>query len=705
MRNSQLSPLLLAGSLAAFLLAGTPTSTGAETLLPPRKVNDILEIINKYKNQTDPEVGNRAAALQLVKSPPPETSDDAALSDFYYKRGNAAESVGELRQANSDFVLSKNYAQRSSAVNKTRYIYIIQKLAYSWIAVGSYRQFIDGLNELINLSDNKVGYGRGFLAQASLAIELLSLGEVERAKVMLADAVEKFNSASIVNSIGWKNFQNNWITNMSRQQGEYSLFSGNYLEAEKYANISVEHANGWVGDDESMGFRKKNFISALRLLSRVHAAQGNLLEAEVEARHALLASLREYSYRSPISAVSLKNLANITAQKSAGNEASRLYEEAIKIYTEIGASPSSLAIVGSRSQLASHFTSLLRWEEANAEFEKISSQVNADPALNDLYLSRNKDFSLTLAKQGQWDKAEVIAKRLLASNIQIYGEKNYFSARARGLLGIVTAGKGDLQEAKKLFQASIPEVVDEVKRLGGENFRANMWARVIVEGYLDVLYRLNENAVSLQVFTAVEGTRSTLIQRAIVANAARSNSGAPELAELARQEQDLSQQIAAYQALVGGLAQLSEDDQKEVNPKELTRKLEESKEAQKTVHTQIAKRFPSYSQLLSPSPPTIEHTQKELRTGETLILFFAGDRRSSVWAVPETGAPAYAIIDAGSAELSKLVTSVRKSVEFQGDSVGSIPAFDMASADKLYKLLLEPVKDGWKDAKSLIIVP
>ena len=108
--------------------------------------------------------------------------------------------------------------------------------------------------------------------------------------------------------------------------------------------------------------------------------------------------------------------------------------------------------------------------------------------------------------------------------------------------------------------------------------------------------------------------------------------------------------------------------------------------------------------MINPKPVTIEDARATLAPGEALISTYVGHDRSYVWAVPKQGAVAFSAVDLGREELSDQVALLRGALEPDARTLGDIPEFDLAAAHDLYRRLLEPVKAGWGEAKSLLIV-
>src|SRR6202165_233081 len=87
-----------------------------------------------------------------------------------------------------------------------------------------------------------------------------------------------------------------------------------------------------------------------------------------------------------------------------------------------------------------------------------------------------------------------------------------------------------------------------------------------------------------------------------------------------------------------------------------------------------------------------------------MLSFYFGRDASFVWAVPKTGAVAFAAINATSGEIESKVRKLREALEPQAAMISDIPPFDLKLGYELYSLLLKPVEAGWKQSKSLIVV-
>src|SRR6266700_885063 len=64
----------------------------------------------------------------------------------------------------------------------------------------------------------------------------------------------------------------------------------------------------------------------------------------------------------------------------------------------------------------------------------------------------------------------------------------------------------------------------------------------------------------------------------------------------------------------------------------------------------------------------------------------------------------FAAVPMGAKAIEETVASLRRALEPQASTLGDIPEFDVAAAHRLYRTILEPVRSGWQDARSLLVV-
>ena len=96
--------------------------------------------------------------------------------------------------------------------------------------------------------------------------------------------------------------------------------------------------------------------------------------------------------------------------------------------------------------------------------------------------------------------------------------------------------------------------------------------------------------------------------------------------------------------------------------------------------------------------------RQALRDDEVLLSFYFGRQNGFVWALRKQGPIRFARLDMTARQLDAMVSKLRDALEPQATTIADIPPFDVAAAHELFKQLLEPVQDGWRDAKNLIVV-
>ena len=119
----------------------------------------------------------------------------------------------------------------------------------------------------------------------------------------------------------------------------------------------------------------------------------------------------------------------------------------------------------------------------------------------------------------------------------------------------------------------------------------------------------------------------------------------------------------------------------------------------------IVAAFPDYVALTEPQPLTQAETARALGPDEALVTLLVGTKASYVWAVSRERS-AWARIDAGRAALAEHVTALRQGLDPLASVPGSaMPAFDLARAHALYRLLLAPVQTVIRGKSRLVLVP
>ena len=235
-------------------------------------------------------------------------------------------------------------------------------------------------------------------------------------------------------------------------------------------------------------------------------------------------------------------------------------------------------------------------------------------------------------------------------------------------------------------------------------------ADILLHVYIDMLLDLHDGNgrekygidVIDELFQLTESQHSK-VTSALGENVARAASlTSPDLTELVRQEQDAGKKIKSLTAVLTDAA--ASESASERNLAELERTIASLEKAQAAIAQRIENEFPRYSNYLHPAPPSISRIQSNLNPGEALVSIWSLPGRTCVWAIPRTGAPAFAVAGLGEEAVGKKVAALRRSLQPDALLLSGIPEFDLDAAYDLYRSLLEPVQSGWRQATKLLVV-
>jgi CHAT domain-containing protein/tetratricopeptide (TPR) repeat protein len=671
---------------------------------PPRTVEDITAILDQQK-RTDPTIAERA--LARADESPPAAADPVALSRFYYQRALSARAIGRSKQEIEDLRQALATIRPNSRPPEHE---ILSQLSFAEARGGNFRRSI----ELRELAVAKVPFqqrGRIIGLLSSLVFSYATQGNLRSAEAALSE-IERLHTESK----GWKNQRPEALAgydaSLAQARGTMQAATGHLVEAERFYR---EAAAALAADPVQV---KRLWIDEqYARLSNILLRQGRLLEAENEARRALLGALSKSGRYSAHTGWVLGSVVQVILEQGRYAEAETLARARIDIYEQIGAAPESLTLNNSRSQLAIAIASQGRWSDALPVYETIRAGMAADPEQAKQFLGGHIGYAIALLRTGQPDKALPILTVALERSVQQLGDTHPNTGRIRGLIGEVYAAKGDRARALREFRGAIPLILARGAADADDesSTRAAADDRMVgtLRSYIALLAQIRGTALEhdagidavTEAFRLAEVVRGRSVERALDASAARTVAQTPALADLIRREQDLRKQLGALQGLLGNLLSLPTDQQDPHAVQDLRAMIDALRKARQGLSQQIDRDFPAYAQLVNPPPTTLDVGRQALQPGEALISILVLRNRTLVWAIPATGPVAFVNAPMTAAQVGEAVTTLRKSLDSGAQTVGEIPPFDIAVAHRLYRTLLEPVEAGWRQADSLLVVP
>ncbi|MBK8063258.1 MAG: CHAT domain-containing protein [Betaproteobacteria bacterium] len=458
-------------------------------------------------------------------------------------------------------------------------------------------------------------------------------------------------------------------------------------------------------------------------LSKNLALQGRSGEAEGHARSALLKVLQGFGRYSTQSAQAITDLGSAVFEAGRFKDAEALARAAIASYEQGGAAPESWYFALARGLLGSALAAQGRWAEADAVYEARDRGLAADAQQ---YQSgdvsgRDVNWGYAMLRNGKAQAGLDLLERVYRRRLRLgLPDEEYFTAQARGFYALGLSATGRKDAALKEFRGALPVLLDDARRGGGEQGGAVgrqlrlVW---ILEGYMQLLVELEATAegraalaaanieVAAETFRVADIARGGAVQRALAESAARATPDDPALAALARREQDAEQRFGALSDLLNRMLALPPERQVPAVVAELRAGIETLRGERAALKRELAQRYPSYAELIAPHPPGIAAVQAALRAGEALLAVYVGAERSYAWAVPKQGAPAFAPVALGEAELARTVAGLRRALDVGEAELARFPRFDLEASHALYAKLLAPVEAGWRNANNLLVVP
>ncbi len=666
---------------------------------PPRTINDITAILDRQKLTDPEETGEREAKADAE---PPAGAGAKGLARFYLKRGAVARKVGRSGQALEDLRRAAGYAEKAR-LGRKKMFKLFKNLAEVESAFGNNLDAIDYMEQAIA---SKPG-ASAFRGLVQLNLRAGDLDAAERTRERARGWMGRGNAKRAGGAKG----RANRSIESARMDFHLLEAQGHRRRAETALRRAIAEYIDFYGEGKSPSWlptRKKQLAGNLR-------KQGRLVEAEIVAREALLEALARIGRDNVITADIARQLSTVLLEQGRYEEAERLGREVLAIHLRAGTPRGSRAMGSVRKFLIHVLAAREDWPGAIEQIELTREEMKDNRGLFEKMFSRDQSVAVVLLGSGKFEDALSMNAEAHRQAVDRFGAKHGRTAKWGGLLAIARAETGDRKAALDGFRSSVPVLLSRSRESEeGESAEAVQGKRVgmILEAYIDLLADIRGTALedqagidaAAEAFRIADVARGRSVQRALAASGARATAGDPELAAIARREQDTQKQIATLYALLADVLSAPSDQQDPEAVATLRQRIDRLRGARAAMMEEIESRFPDYAGLINPKPATVADARSALRPGEALIATYVGADRTYVWAVPGTGEVAFAAVEMGAEDLVDQVGLIRAALEPQVATLGDIPEFDLAAAYDLYRQLLEPVKAGWTDAASLLVV-
>ena len=690
---------------------------------PPRDVKDILLVLNQAR--TDRSIIEKAT--KILALPVPSTNDSQILNHYYYRRAAAEDTLENTRGALEN--IKKAAVDFPSVQVDLRIDEVFQYAGYEAAQGNLIAAKKISEQGLPIVPQNLRGWTLSFHRQ--ITNYCIGLGDFDCAKSSLANLENDYSSLiSIARNPNYLS-RTNWENTLEATRGRYFLAEGKFLEAERslrrslYLNQQIldgikdrgrDALDNEVRVPQDSSTAARSFYAQRAYLmtdmARAYLGQRRLMDAEYWAREASMLAINQFGPNSGKTAQMLLTLTRIVAEQGRNAEAVLLGTAALKIAQQSTNYPAATSIAYARKTLATALVADGKYVQAEKVFAEMVEGVKGDPGIALRFPAQDLDWALALIKTGKASQAVTMTADMLSSTGSRM-EKG--STRLAMLTAFNAAGlqvSGQSTQALSEFKASVPILIDQSRNdteNATESIRQTQRMTFILESYLASLAQQaktdSSGAAAAEAFQIADLARGSGVQRALTSSAARANISDPQLASLARREQDLQQRINTLTELLTGLLSAPPAQQLPAAQAKIRTDITAFKSQREELKKEIERKFPDYAELVEPKPASVERTQKALKPDEVLISWYFGDNVGYVWAITKDKPAQFAQLSIGRAQMAKEVAQLRKSLDPGVATIDEIPAFDVVLANQLYQQVLAPVQSAFAGKKVMLTVP
>ena len=654
---------------------------------PPRSVDDLIELVGTYDRpaETDEFVRLRRKAQaepgRAIKDNP------GRHADFLRDRARVRLAVGDIpgslqdaRQALHIFDSSKIESDLDD---------FLREIAWPEFIGGDFRRAIEIARRGLRRAPDETK----FRNHSQLIQFAAWRGDVDEAKAHFrhVEALRAGKTHRMHLYIG---------------QERIAAAEGRWTAAELAVRSLISHtqtkySGEWVFNHVSHSFQR---------LSRYLEEQGHLQEAELVLRKRLLQELeRRGSSRASIVADLLAALSRVYLRAGRPEDALALGRQACGISDGLGLGWGSLEggrldciEIQAEAQLARR-----RFADARTLYDEIKTEFRRiNPLGYDSFLRDDHNRLLSEILTGPVEDTGVVIDDHLGNLTARLGPKHYLSAEAKALKAALIARTGDPASALPLFREAFAIMTSRSRRSSDADAslvrqRFVYLAEVYLDALAEVLARGRSPELIDEAFRVAAEARAQRVAAAVSAGVSRAAISDPELAELARREQDAQRQIESLYAL---LARASLRGGSEATVSRLRTQIDDLRTARAKIVEELEARYPEYASLINPKPPDHRAIQSALRPDEALVSFYFTEHRGLVFVITKAGPPTLVDADLSRSALAERIEPLRAALEPNATTVGDIPAFDIAAAWSLYRDLLHPARRALDRASRLVIV-
>ena len=654
---------------------------------PPRSSEDLIELAATHDR---PPASNQMAHLRIEAQAEPSEeikNNPTAHAEFLKDRSVARRRIGDIpgslkdaRKAYRIFIQDEPQIYDAGK--------FLREIAWCEFVGGDYAEAVRIAETAYEQASRNI-----YVSLSQLLFFAVWRGDIEEAKRYLTELE--------INRLGKTKHHH-----VYRGRTMIAWAEGRWADAEQEAREWKEHLREfYTGDWVPTAIAVSNEILSISL-----AEQGRLQEAELVVRENLLEELERFgSSRAAIVADLYGDLAKVYLSAGRLEDALALARQSCIIAKKLKMGWGSLhgGLLECTWFQANAQFAMRRFKTARVMYDKIKSEHGRNNPLGfDSYVRDDPNRLLTLILTGAEADTVAVVDGLIARLSEMLGPKHYRSAEAKAMKAALLAHSGEPEAALPLFREAFA-VMSKRSQSAGEGDASLVRQRfvylseVYLDAIADVLAGKQTPSLVEAAFRVAAEARAQRVGAAVSASVSRSRIADPELAELARREQDAQRQIGALQKLLANATLRGASD---AARERLRARINGLRAARAAILKELEQRFPAYAEIINPKPPGRSLVQRVLRRGEALVSFYFTERRGLTFVVPKTGPVTLVDSVVSRGEITRRIAPLRAALDPDATTVGDIPAFDVKAAWSLYHDLLHPARGALDGASHLLVV-
>jgi CHAT domain-containing protein/Tfp pilus assembly protein PilF len=499
--------------------------------------------------------------------------------------------------------------------------------------------------------------------------------------------------------------------------GSLSYTEGRYSDAEALYKRSLAIRERVLGADHP------DVSNLLNNLAVLYKDQGRYADAEPLYKRSLEIREKVLGPNHPDVASSLYNLAVLYRAERRYADAEPLYGRSLVIREKV-LGPDHPKVADTLNNLAVLHEDQGHYDVAEplvkrslAIYEKVIGPDSPDVAqsLNDL--------AVLYADEDRYSEAETLYKRSLAIREKALGPDHRDVARSLSNLAALYTDQGRFAEAERLYQRVLiiqekalspgyPDIALTLNNLASLYVDASRYAdalplvrRAAQMGFPNkfVYLAVLSGAVSkssmadadalAEGYKVVQRATSTAASKAVNQLAARFAAGNDRLAQLVRNDQDLSFENERLNKVIVEAASKEPSRRDPTSEQQIRGRLRAIASERAQIGTSLSQQFPDYAALARPEPLSVQETQELLADDEALIVYDF-DRKSYAEVFTRSNARSFEL-KITATDLVAQIKALRGSLE---------PTFNVEASYRLYQSIFNPFADYISFRKRLSVV-